>query len=203
MAPHLSLPQLAAVPQRQYAQLGGVHASLGWPIRLIAGTALTLILGLAVLVLFGLPAPGHITSLVVFAIGVAIISVLVVGIRVAAQWEKGVVLRFGRFAGLCGPGLLYIIPGVEHALFVDRRLLTLDIAGQTAITKDNVPVQIDGALFFQVHDPARVVAVDVHPGPEPQPATHPSQRPSRRPNHRTSGRAATRHGRQPNLCHAF
>src|SRR4029079_18106478 len=54
-------------------------------------------------------------------------------------------------------GLLYIIPGVEHVLFVDRRLLTLDIPGQKAITKDNVPVQIDGALFFQVHDPARVM----------------------------------------------
>src|SRR4029079_8594625 len=54
-------------------------------------------------------------------------------------------------------GLLYIIPGVEHVLFVDRRLLTLDIPGQKAITKDNVPVQIDGALFFQVHDPARAM----------------------------------------------
>jgi regulator of protease activity HflC (stomatin/prohibitin superfamily) len=160
MAAHLALPQLSAVPQRQYAQPGGVHVSLGWPIRLIAGTALTLILGLAVLALFGLPAPGHLTSLVVFAIGVAIISVLVVGIRVAAQWEQGVVLRLGRFAGLRGPGLFYIVPGLEHVLFVDRRLLTLDIPGQKAITKDNVPVQIDGALFFQVHDPARVV-IDV------------------------------------------
>ena len=160
MAPHLSLPQLAAVPRRQYAQPGGVHVSLGWPIRLIAGTALTLILGLAVLVLFGWPTPDRLAGVVVFALGVVIISVLVVGIRVAAQWEQGVVLRLGRFAGLRGPGLLYIIPGVEHVLFVDRRLLTFDIPGQKAITKDNVPVQIDGALFFQVHDPARVV-IDV------------------------------------------
>jgi regulator of protease activity HflC (stomatin/prohibitin superfamily) len=157
MAPHLSLPQLAAVPHRQYAQPGGVHVSLGWPIRLIAGTALTLILGLAVLALFGWPTLDRLAGVVIFAIGVAIISVLVVGIRVAAQWEQGVVLRLGRFAGLRGPGLLYIIPGVEHVLFVDRRLLTLDIPGQKAITKDNVPVQIDGALFFQVHDPARAM----------------------------------------------
>jgi len=157
MAPHLSLPQLAAVPHRQYAQPGGMHVSLGWPIRLIAGAALTLILGLAVLALFGWPTPDRLAGVVVFAIGIVIISVLVVGIRVAAQWEQGVVLRLGRFAGLRGPGLLYIIPGVEHVLFVDRRLLTLDIPGQKAITKDNVPVQIDGALFFQVHDPARAM----------------------------------------------
>lgn len=157
MASHLSLPQLAATPRRQYAQPGGVHVSLGWPIRLIAGTGLALLLGLAVFALFGLPTPGNRTGLVVFAVGVLIISFLVSGIRVAAQWEQGVVLRLGRFAGLRGPGLLYIIPGLEHVLFVDRRLLTLDIPGQKAITKDNVPVQIDGALFFQVHDPARAM----------------------------------------------
>jgi regulator of protease activity HflC (stomatin/prohibitin superfamily) len=157
MIPHLSTPQHTAVPQRQYAQPGGVHVSLGWPIRLIAGTALTLILGLAVLAAFGWPAAGRTTGVIVFAIGVVIISILAAGIRVAAQWEQGVVLRLGRFAGMRGPGLLYIIPGIEHVLFVDRRLLTLDIPGQKAITKDNVPVQIDGALFFQVHDPARAV----------------------------------------------
>src|SRR5689334_23478050 len=111
MATHISLPQFSAVPHRQYAQPDGVHVSLGWPIRLIAGTALTLILGLAVLALFGRPTPDRLTGVVVFAVGLTIISVLVVGIRVAAQWEQGVVLRLGRFAGLRGPGLLYIIPG--------------------------------------------------------------------------------------------
>jgi len=160
MAPYLSLPQLSAVPRRQYAQPGGAHVSLGWPFRLIAGAALTLILGLAILAMFGWPTRDRLTGPVVFAIGVLIISILVSGIRVAAQWEQGVVLRLGRFAGLRGPGLLYIIPGIEHVLFVDRRLLTLDIPGQKAITKDNVPVQIDGALFFQVHDVARAV-IDV------------------------------------------
>jgi hypothetical protein len=75
MATHLSLPQLSAAPQRQYAQPGGVHVSLGWPIRLIAGTALTLILGLAVLALFGLPSPGKMTGLIVLVVGVAVISI--------------------------------------------------------------------------------------------------------------------------------
>jgi regulator of protease activity HflC (stomatin/prohibitin superfamily) len=150
----------STTPQRQYAQPGGVHVSLGWPIRLIVGVVLTVLLGLAVLGLFGMPAPGRVAGPIVFVVGVALISVGVSGIRVAAQWEQGVVLRLGRFAGLRGPGIFYIIPGVEHVVFVDRRLLTLDIPGQKAITKDNVPVQIDGALFFQVHDPSRAV-IDV------------------------------------------
>lgn len=54
-------------------------------------------------------------------------------------------MRLGRFAGLRGPGLFYIIPGVEHVLFVDRRLLTLDIPGQKAITRNTVllmPVEL-------------------------------------------------------------
>src|SRR5512138_859601 len=100
MVPHLSLPEHSAVPRRQYAQPGGVHVSLGWPIRLIVGGALTLILGLAVFTGLGWPAPAQPTSMIVFAVGVAIISIFVSGIRVAAQWEQGVVLRLGRFAGL-------------------------------------------------------------------------------------------------------
>ena len=147
----------ASAPQRQYARPDGVHVSLGWPIRLIVGVTLTTLLGLAVLSWFGVPTSGRFTGLIVFGVGVAIIYVAVSGIRVAAQWEQGVVLRLGRFAGLRGPGIFYIIPGVEHVVFVDRRLLTLDIPGQKAITKDNVPVQIDGALFFQVHDPSHAV----------------------------------------------
>ena len=79
------------------------------------------------------------------------------GIRVAAQWERAVVLRLGRLTGLRGPGIFYIIPGLENVLFVDKRLQTLDIPNQHAITKDNVPVEIDGALFFLVRDPSRAV----------------------------------------------
>jgi len=154
------LLQSSAAPRRQYAQPGGVHVSLGWPIRLIVGGALTLILGVVVFSILGWPSPGHPASTIVFVVGVALISIFVSGIRVAAQWEQGVVLRLGRFAGLRGPGIVYVVPGLEHVLFVDRRLLTLDIPGQKAITKDNVPVQIDGALFFQVHDPGRAV-IDV------------------------------------------
>ncbi|OJH41667.1 membrane protease subunit, stomatin/prohibitin [Cystobacter ferrugineus] len=78
-------------------------------------------------------------------------------VRVAAQWERAVILRFGRFHGLKGPGLLVVFPVADYARFVDTRLLTLDIPHQQVITRDNVPVQVDGVIFFLVQDPQRAV----------------------------------------------
>ena len=147
----------SVVPQRRYAQPGSLHVSLGGPIRWISWVVLAVIWGIVTLRLYGLPTRSNLTGAFAFIVGLAIISIFTPGIRVAAQWEKGVVLRLGRFAGLRGPGVFYVLPGLESALFVDTRLLTLDIPGQRAITKDNVPVQIDGALFFQVIDPGRAV----------------------------------------------
>jgi regulator of protease activity HflC (stomatin/prohibitin superfamily) len=76
--------------------------------------------------------------------------VLASGIKMAAQWEKAVVFRMGKFSSIKGPGLFFIIPIVDQARFVDMRVLTLDIPSQQVITKDNVPVRINGVLFFQV-----------------------------------------------------
>jgi regulator of protease activity HflC (stomatin/prohibitin superfamily) len=87
----------------------------------------------------------------------AVWGVIVSGIRVAAQWERGVVLRLGEFKAIRGPGLLYIVPFIDHVRFVDLRLLTLNIPSQQVITKDNVPAAIDGVLFFQVADAEKAV----------------------------------------------
>jgi regulator of protease activity HflC (stomatin/prohibitin superfamily) len=76
---------------------------------------------------------------------------------VAAQWERAVVLRLGRFHSIKGPGVLFIFPVVDHAYFVDTRLLTLDIPHQQVITRDNVPVAVDGVIFFMVRDTERAV----------------------------------------------
>jgi regulator of protease activity HflC (stomatin/prohibitin superfamily) len=78
-------------------------------------------------------------------------------IRVAAQWERGLVFRLGRFHSLRGPGLFQIIPIIEQVRLVDTRILASDIPLQQAITKDNVPVTINGVLFYQVDDPANAV----------------------------------------------
>jgi regulator of protease activity HflC (stomatin/prohibitin superfamily) len=150
------------MPARQYAKPGGVHVSLGGPVRrlinIILGLLWTAIMAVPVLnALTASPSPTMAFSLagtlLVYVLGLAAIQIFVSGIRVAAQWEKGVVLRLGRYAATRGPGIFYVIPAVESVVYVDVRLLTLDIPGQHAITKDNVPVQIDGALFFTVRQP--------------------------------------------------
>jgi regulator of protease activity HflC (stomatin/prohibitin superfamily) len=91
------------------------------------------------------------TAAAVFGVAWLIFDiVLASGIKMAAQWEKAVVFRLGRFSSIKGPGLFFIIPVVDQARFIDTRVLTLDIPTQQVITKDNVPVRINGVLFFQV-----------------------------------------------------
>lgn len=81
-------------------------------------------------------------------------------IKIAAQWEKAVVLRLGEFAGIKGPGLFYIIPLVDEIRMIDTRVLTMDIPKQQVITKDNVPVSINGVAYFFVED-AQLAVVKV------------------------------------------
>jgi regulator of protease activity HflC (stomatin/prohibitin superfamily) len=76
------------------------------------------------------------------------------GVQLAAQWEKGVVFRLGRFEAIKGPGLFFIIPLVDQVKLVDTRIRAMDIPAQQMITKDNVPVKINGVIFFKVDQPA-------------------------------------------------
>ncbi len=71
-------------------------------------------------------------------------------IKICDQWERVVVLRLGRFSSIKGPGVIFIIPIVDRAIFTDTRILTLDIPKQMVITKDNVPVSINGVVYFRV-----------------------------------------------------
>jgi regulator of protease activity HflC (stomatin/prohibitin superfamily) len=84
-------------------------------------------------------------------------AMVVGGVRVAAQWERGVVLRLGKFQEIRGPGIVYVLPILETMNFIDTRTLVLNIPRQKVITRDNVPAEIDSALFFQVQDPEKAV----------------------------------------------
>jgi regulator of protease activity HflC (stomatin/prohibitin superfamily) len=137
-------------------QLG--HLSLGTSLRFILFVVPVGLLG--VLLYLGLGRGTDvqkITAVVAEVLAAILWGMLVSGIRVAAQWERGVVLRLGRFQSVKGPGIMYIMPFLDNIRFVDLRLLTLNIPSQQVITKDNVPAAIDGVLFFRVADAEKAI----------------------------------------------
>jgi regulator of protease activity HflC (stomatin/prohibitin superfamily) len=82
--------------------------------------------------------------------GVIVAALIAIAIKVANQWERAIVLRLGKFQATRGPGLFCIVPIIDRVRLVDTRILAEDIRRQEVITRDNVPVLIDGVLFFQV-----------------------------------------------------
>ncbi len=74
-------------------------------------------------------------------------------IKIAQEYERGVVFRLGKYSGVRGPGLYVIIPFVERSQKVDLRVVTLDIPSQEAITKDNVTVKVNAVVYFRVVAP--------------------------------------------------
>jgi regulator of protease activity HflC (stomatin/prohibitin superfamily) len=81
--------------------------------------------------------------------------------RVAKQWESAVVLRLGKFVGLRGPGLFWIVPFVDSvSLWIDQRTITTGFAAEQTLTSDTVPVTVDAVLFWMVHD-VRKAALEV------------------------------------------
>jgi regulator of protease activity HflC (stomatin/prohibitin superfamily) len=90
-----------------------------------------------------------------------VIVVLAASIKVLREWERGVILRLGRLRPLRGPGLTFIIPVIDRLYRVDLRVITLDVTQQRIITHDNVSVEVDAVVFYQVNDPVKsVVAVE-------------------------------------------
>ncbi|CAN1563623.1 HflC Membrane protease subunits, stomatin/prohibitin homologs [Fimbriimonadaceae bacterium] len=77
--------------------------------------------------------------------------------RMAAQWEKSLVFRLGKFQAVKGPGVFTVIPFIDSTRTVDTRIQTIDIPRQEAITKDNVPVTLDGVIFMRVVHPENAI----------------------------------------------
>ena len=73
--------------------------------------------------------------------------------RVAQQWERAIVLRLGRFVGMRGPGIFWLVPFVETvSSWIDQRTVTTTFAAEQTLTSDTVPVNVDAVLFWMVHD---------------------------------------------------
>jgi regulator of protease activity HflC (stomatin/prohibitin superfamily) len=96
--------------------------------------------------------------------GIAFIAVWLVidliaasAVRLAAEWERAVVFRLGKFLRVKGPGLFFIVPLIDQLRLIDTRVQTIQVARQQVITKDNVPVSVDAVLFFKVRSAADAV----------------------------------------------
>ena len=95
--------------------------------------------------MFGL---GPIVTFVIIAA-----AALISGIKILKEYERGVVFRLGRMVGARGPGMVYVIPGIEKMVKLDLRTVTMDIPPQDVITRDNVSVKVNAVLYFRVIDP--------------------------------------------------
>lgn len=104
---------------------------------------------------FAMQAPGPNPAAFVVPTGAGIIvgGFLAASVKVVAQWERMIVLRLGKFQGIADPGLRLLIPVIDTPMFVEMRVQTVAIAQQQAITKDNVPVVVNGVIFFKVIEP--------------------------------------------------
>jgi len=91
--------------------------------------------------------------IVIVFVALAIIS----GVKILKEYERAVVFRLGRMVGARGPGLTYVIPGVEKMVRMDLRTVTMDIPPQDVITRDNVSVKVNAVLYFRVLEPNKAV----------------------------------------------
>ncbi len=97
---------------------------------------------------------GHSPAWVVAAIVVGYVAAQ--SPKVVSQWERVVLLRLGRYVGLRGPGLFWVVPFIETpAAYIDQRVITTGFAAEQTLTVDTVPVNVDAVLFWMVHDPEK------------------------------------------------
>src|SRR5881397_2208542 len=102
-------------------------------------------------------------KLISWAIPLIILAVIILpqALRVLREYERGVIFRLGKLLGAKGPGMIVLIPIVDKMVKMDLRVVTIDVARQEVMTRDNVPVSVDAVVYFRVVDPvAAVVKVE-------------------------------------------
>jgi regulator of protease activity HflC (stomatin/prohibitin superfamily) len=94
-------------------------------------------------------------------IALILVVVLLSGLRVSQEYQRGVVFRLGRYSGLRGPGLFWIMPlGIERAVIIDIRTETVSAEQQETITRDSVTIKVNAVLWYRITDAAKsVIAV--------------------------------------------
>ncbi|MCP4603712.1 MAG: slipin family protein [Proteobacteria bacterium] len=133
---------------KSFYEGNSTRAFSGIPLTIIAVSIVASVILLYLQVIDGWVAGG----------GLLIACLLAASIRVADQWEKAVVLRFGRFTGLKGPGVFVIIPIIDRIdKYVDQRVRVTDFNAETTLTSDTVPVNVDAVVYWMVWDVEKTV----------------------------------------------
>jgi regulator of protease activity HflC (stomatin/prohibitin superfamily) len=92
--------------------------------------------------------------------GVALLVLLVLavsGLRVLREYERGVVFTLGRFDRVRGPGLIFVVPGIQQMVRVDLRTIVMDVPSQDVISRDNVSVKVNAVVYFRVIEPEKAI----------------------------------------------
>lgn len=95
-----------------------------------------------------------ITAIVVLVI---VFLIIISGLKILYEYERGVIFRLGRIIGVRGPGFIIVIPFLERMVRVSLRLVTMDVPPQDVITKDNVSVKVNAVVYFRVVEPNRAI----------------------------------------------
>src|SRR5579871_514902 len=134
----MAFPMLTIRPTRGFDVNRAQISSIGLAVFFVC-----IALGLWPSVYFNNPAP--------IAIGALVGLYFLFAIKVAEQWQKAAVLRLGRYIGLRGPGIFFIIPVIDTiSLYVDQRVRVTDVKAESALTRDTVPVNVDAIVFWLV-----------------------------------------------------
>jgi regulator of protease activity HflC (stomatin/prohibitin superfamily) len=92
-----------------------------------------------------------------FFLIIFILILAAAAVKILREYERGVIFRLGRLIGAKGPGIIFIIPGVDKLLRISLRLVTLDIPPQDVITRDNISIKVNAVVYFRVLDPNKAV----------------------------------------------
>lgn len=90
-------------------------------------------------------------------IGLGILFLISSTLKITQEYERGVVFRLGRIAGVRGPGVILLVPMLERMVRIDLRTVTMDVPAQEVITKDNVSVRVNAVVYFRVFEPEKAV----------------------------------------------
>ncbi len=100
---------------------------------------------------------------VVIVLAVFLLVLLVNAIKILKEYERGVIFTLGRFTGIKGPGLIFVIPILQQMSRVDLRTIVLDVPKQDVISRDNVSVKVNAVVYFRIVDPAKAIIQVANP----------------------------------------